>query len=183
MKTSDLIFAAICGISVAWIALDFLPKYGWVFFIALPVLSVFGLWVAELIGKKFLFLHQFAKFGLAGGFADVVDIKVFQVLFLLAPFSLTFKAISFFVATGVKYVSDKYWSFGKHERENMHIEALKFFTVAILGSAINVTAFYFFSKIKTGLPFKTWQEASIILAAIATAAWNFCGYKFIVFKK
>jgi putative flippase GtrA len=183
MNKKDIIFAIICGVSVAWIASDFLPKYFLVFLFVLPILSVFGLWVADLIAKRFLFIKQLARFGLAGGFADVVDIKVFQILFLLAPFSLVFKAISFLVATGVKYISDKYWSFEKHDKENMHIEALKFFMVAILGSLINVTAFYFFSKMKTGFPFHTWQEASIILAALVTAAWNFCGYKFIVFKK
>jgi putative flippase GtrA len=183
MKKIDLIFSIICGLAVAWIAADFFPKFIWIFFVAVPILFALGLWLADLIGKKYLFVRQAAKFCMAGGFADVVDIKVFQILFLIAPFSLVFKAISFFIATFVKYWSDKYWSFEKHEMKNVHIEMAKFFMVAILGSAINVVAFYFFGKIKTGLPFKTWQELSIILAAIATAAWNFCGYKFIVFKK
>jgi putative flippase GtrA len=183
MDKKDIIFAITCGLSIAWIFLDFLPKFGWVFFIMIPLLSVIGLWVSGIIAKRFLFVKQLAKFALAGGFADVVDIKIFQILFLLAPFSLFFKVVSFLAATGVKYISDKYWSFEKRENKNMYIEAIKFFTVAILGSAINVAAFYFFGKMKTGLPFKTWQEACIILAAMATAAWNFCGYKFIVFKK
>ncbi|MGD0577184.1 MAG: GtrA family protein [Candidatus Staskawiczbacteria bacterium] len=183
MTKKDIIFAIICGLAVTWIASDFLSKYFWIFFIALPVLSVIGLWVVELIGKKFLFVHQLGKFVLAGGFADVVDIKVFQFLFWLAPFALPFKVISFFVATFVKYVSDKYWSFEKHEMENVHEEIAKFFMVAIAGAVLNVASFYFFGKIKTGLPFHTWQEASIILAALVTAVWNFCGYKFIVFKK
>ena len=59
----------------------------------------------------------------------------------------------------------------------------KFFLVAIVGSLLNVVAFYFFGKIKTGLSFKIWQEATIILAALITAAWNFFGYKYLVFKK
>jgi putative flippase GtrA len=183
MNKKDIIFAAICGASVSWIALDLLGAYGWIFFIIFPVLSIMGLWLAELIGKKFLFVHQAGKFGLAGAFADVVDIKVFQLLFFFAPFPLLVKAVSFFAGTVVKYWSDKYWTFEKYEKENMHIEALKFFIVAIVGSLINVASFYFFSKIETGLPVKMWTELSIILAALVTAIWNFCGYKFFVFKK
>ena len=38
-------------------------------------------------------------------------------------------------------------------------------------------------KIKVGITGKSWQEVSIILAALVAAAWNFLGYKFIVFKK
>ena len=53
MKKKDIIFAAVCGFGVAWIALDLLEKYAgkysWIFFIVLPILAVFGLWVAELI--------------------------------------------------------------------------------------------------------------------------------------
>ena len=120
MNKKDIIFAAVCGFAVAWIALDLLEKYAgiysWLFFIALPVLAVFGLWVAELISKKYTFIRQIAKFSLAGGFADVFDIKTFQLLFWLAPLSaelsLIYKAISFLVATLIKYFSDKYWTFG-----------------------------------------------------------------------
>jgi putative flippase GtrA len=183
MTKKDIIFAIICGLAVSWIASDFFPAYFWIFLIVLPVLSVVGFQITELIGRKFLFLHQVGKFSLAGAFADVVDIKVFQLLFWFLPFSLPIKVVSFLTATGVKYISDKFWTFERHEKENMHIEAAKFFAVAILGSAINVTAFYFFSNMKTALPFEIWQEASIILAALTTAIWNFCGYKFIVFKK
>ena len=85
MKLKDIIFSAICGFTVAWLALDlfakYAGKYAWSFFVILPILSVFGLWVAELIGKKFLFIKQAAKFSLAGGFADVFDVKSFQFLF------------------------------------------------------------------------------------------------------
>ncbi|MGA2417803.1 MAG: GtrA family protein [Candidatus Staskawiczbacteria bacterium] len=183
MKKIDIIFAIICGLAVAWIAADFFGKYGWIFFIILPVLSVIGLWVVEQIGRKFLFVHQAGKFALAGAFADVVDIKVFQIIFWLAPFSSLAKAASFIAGTFVKYFCDKHWAFEKHERNDMHKEMAKFFLVAVVGLGINVVSFNFFGTIKTGLAFKTWQELCIILAALVTAIWNFCGYKFFVFKK
>lgn len=189
MKKIDVVFAIICGISVAWIANDFL-KF-WPFYILLPALSILGLWACELIGKKFLFVHQFGKFGLAGAFADVVDIKSFQVAFwLISVFGISApllcKAFSFIVGTFVKYFSDKYWSFERHEKETMKKEIIQFFLIACGGMIINVSAFWFFTKFmgpQFGISPKLWTEASIILSAIVAAAWNFSGYKFIVFKK
>jgi putative flippase GtrA len=139
--------------------------------------------LVDIIGKKYLFVRQVGRFCLAGAFADVVDIKVFQLFFWFFNFSLVCKVISFIAGTFVKYFSDKYWTFEKYGKENMHKEMGKFFLVATVGALINVVSFYFFGKIKIGLPDKIWTEMCIILAALVTAAWNFCGYKFLVFKK
>ena len=190
MNKKDVILSVICGVSVSWIAIDFFGKIGWLAVIIFPILSVIGFWVVDLIGKKYLFVKQAGKFSLAGAFADVVDIKIFQLFFLFLPFPLVCKVMSFFAGTLVKYFSDKFWTFSAPggpasggEKGVTIREMSKFFMVAILGSAINVVAFYFFDKIKVGLPQHTWQEACIILAALVTAIWNFCGYKFVVFKK
>jgi putative flippase GtrA len=179
MNKKDVFFAIICGLAVAWIATDFLVGYGWVFFIILPILSVVGLLLCDIIGKKFLFVRQAGKFILAGAFADVIDIKVFQLLFWLAPFSVLFKGISFLVATGIKYWTNKHWTFEKHEGG----QAAHFFLVTLVGLAIDVSSFYLFSLMSTGIATKLWVELSIILAALITALWNFLGYKFLVFKK
>ena len=149
----------------------------------MPILSIIGLWLADLIGKKFLFARQAGKFVLAGAFADVFDIKVFQFLFFPPALSLLAKLISFIFATVLKYISDKYWTFEQHKHENMGGEMTKFFLVAIIGAALNVVSFYFFDRINLGLSSKLWTELSIILAAIASGLWNFLGYKFLVFKK
>lgn len=183
MKKGDFIFAIICGLSVAWIAIDLLGNIGWIFVIIFPLLSVLGLYIVEWLGKRYLFIHQAGKFALAGAFADVVDIKVFQLIFWFLPFSNTVKAVSFLVGTFVKYVCDKYWAFEQHDHDGVHIEIAKFFLVAVVGMAINVVSFNYFGTIKTGLPANIWQELCIIFAALVTAIWNFCGYKFLVFKK
>ena len=179
MKKIDIIFAIICGLAVALIVIDFLNTHGWLFFIILPLLSVVGLLLCDIIGKKFLFVSQAGKFALVGAFADVVDIKAFQLLFWLAPFSLFFKGISFLMATGIKYWANKHWAFEKHEGG----QVAQFFIVTLVGLAIDILAFYFLSKISTGITSKLWVELSIILSALITAVWNFLGYKFLVFKK
>ncbi len=187
MNKNDIIFAIICGLAVSWIAVDFFGKFGWIFIIVFPILSVIGLWLADLIGKKFLFVHQAGKFVLAGAFADVIDIKVFQFLFWFFPFSLLLKAISFLVATLIKYWTNKYWSFNAPAELNQQKsfwdkQMVYFFVVTAVGLALNVVSFYYFGKIQTGLPDKAWTELCIIFAALVAAIWNFLGYKFLVFK-
>lgn len=187
MSKKDAIFAGVAGLSVAWIAMDFFSKpfgvFVIIFFVVLPALSVLGLWVAEILGRKFLFIHQAGKFALTGAFADVFDIKIFQFLFLFLPLPLLLKAISFVTATAIKYLINKNWAFEKYGKEGADKEILKFFIVSAGGLLLNVGSFYLFSRIEVGLPRETWIELCIIFAALVSAAWNFCGYKFLVFKK
>lgn len=186
MNKNDLIFAIICGLAVSWIAVDFFGIYGLIFVILFPILSAIGLWLTDLMGRKIFFVKQAGRFFLVGAFADVIDIKVFQFLFWLAPFSILFKAVSFLVATFIKYWWNKYWAFsaeGGHEKENTYKEAAQFFLVTMVGLGINVVSFYFFDKIEVGLPSNIWTELSIIFSALIAAIWNFLAYKFFVFKK
>ena len=187
MNKKDTIFAVICGLSVAWIGTDFLNKgapFGsWILFIILPMLSVVGLWLVELIGKKMIFVHQAGKFALSGTFADVIDIKVFQFLFWLAPFSLFFKGVSFLAAMAIKYAANKFWAFEKHGSEGIKKELAWFSAVTLIGLAIDVVSFYYFTRMAIAIPKKQWVELCIIFAAVMAAVWNFIGYKFIVFRK
>lgn len=183
MNKNDIIFSIFCGLAVSWIAIDFFGKIGLIFVILLPILAVIGLWLVEFVGMRFVFLHQAGKFALVGAFADVIDIKVFQLLFIFAPFSISFKAISFLIATGIKYWANKYWAFEQHINENRGREVAYFLFTTSVGLSLNVVSFYYFGKIEIGLPVKIWQELSIIFAALVAAIWNFCGYKFLVFKK
>lgn len=183
MKKNDIIFAIICGLLVAWLAVDFLGKIGFIFFVIFPAMSVAGLWICDYLGKKYPFIRQSGRFFLVGAFADVIDIKVFQFLFWILPCSLLFKGVSFLVATFVKYWWNKNWAFEKSGKNGIKKEAIQFFAITLIGLAINIVSFYYFGKINTGIPAHLWQEVSIILAALVSAVWNFLGYKFIVFKK
>jgi len=144
----------------------------------------FGAVAYHFWGKKFKFVDEAGRFFLVGAFADVIDIKVYQLLFFVLPFSTFIKAISFLVATLIKYWWNKGWAFFKEGAESKHTpkEILLFFGVTLIGLLLNVASFYFFDKIETGLEPKLWTEVSIILAALVAAVWNFLGYKFLVFK-
>jgi putative flippase GtrA len=188
MNKKDTFLSILAGLAVSWISYDYFSGYFWIFLIVLPILSVIGLFFSDLISKKFFFVRQVGRFILAGALADVIDIKAYQFLFLLLPFSLFSKTVSFFTATFIKYWLDKYWTFHKTEKQFMsrqyiNKEIFNFFAVAVLGSVFNVVSFYYLCKIEIGIPQNLWVETCIILAALISGVWNFLGYKFIVFKK
>jgi len=195
IKKIDTIFALIAGLAVGFVFNDFFAGYNidgvlkWAVLLSLPVISAICLQVAFLIGKKLMFVFQASKFLLTGAFADVIDIKVFQVLALFGIASPSvLKTISFLIATIIKYWGNKHWTFKEHgegscaQAGKINSEVVHFFIVTLVGLAINVASFSFFVKIETGMPPVIWTELSIIFAALVAALWNFISYKFIVFK-
>ena len=113
-----------------------------------------------------------------------VSAWVFSLSTMVSP--LIPKAISFLVATFVKYWGNKRWAFEKYGEGSIKKEVFQFFIVTLVGLAIDIASFYYFTKIlgpQFQTPAKVWTELSIILAALAAASWNFLGYKFVVFKK
>ena len=194
MKLIDTIFALVSG-RILWIVFsDLLIGWGidlgmynlliaWIIF---PLISLICLWIAFLIGKKWLFVFQSAKFLLVGAVATVLDLKFFELL-LVVPLAVIFlKGASFIVATVLKYVGNKYWTFQKHGNDQIRQEITQFIVITIIGTIIDVASFYYFTKVM-GAPVAinsvVWVKLSVIFAAIIAASFNFLGYKFLVFKK
>ena len=202
MKLIDTIFALVSG-RIIWIIFsDLLIGWGidlgmynlliaWIIF---PFISLICLWIAFLIGKKWLFAFQSAKFLLVGAVATVLDLKFFELL-LIVPLAVIFlKGVSFIVATVLKYVGNKYWTFQEYQpfeaaegkQENLGLEIAQFIVITIIGTIIDVVSFYYFTHIM-GAPVAinsvVWVKLSVIFAAIVAASFNFLGYKFLVFKK
>lgn len=203
MKKADIILALISGEGVAWIAYSLLKGaevesvFGlaissllWTLFIIFPVLSLFGLWIGWLIGKKYLFVFQVAKFLLIGVLAVLVDLGVLNILMSLFGIAagwgfVLFKAISFIVATFSKFWGNKFWAFEQAETGKMGKELLQFYVVTLVGMAVNVgVASFVVNSVgpQFGLNLQVWANIGAIIAAVAGAAWNFLGYKFVVFK-
>jgi putative flippase GtrA len=194
MTKNDIIFAGLTGFFVAFIFADFLwvTKFSYLalhLFWLFPLLSIAGLWICEHLGKKFKFIHEAGKFFLVGAFSAVVDIKVYQIfaglLAVVLASSLISKAISFLVATAVKYGGNKIWVFEKNGKDGIKKEIIQFTVITTVGMVIDVFIFYcathYFQP--ANAPVRIWTEISIIIAALVAAVWNFLGYKFIVFKK
>jgi len=194
MKPYDFYFSTITGFCVAIVFAGFAEAsqfdyLAWHLFWLFPMMSFLGLWICEILGKKFHFVHQAGKFFLVGAFSAIVDIKVYQffawgLAFLLAG-SIISKCISFLVATAVKYGGNKIWVFQKKGRDGIKKEVIQFSFITLIGMIIDVFVFYCATTWlqPQNIPTHVWTEISIIIAALVAAIWNFLGYKFIVFKK
>ena len=197
MKKQDIVLAIFAGVGVAYLAMGFIKDLasrfagvGLASYVVLPLLAIFGLWLAELIGKKFLFVLQAAKFVLIGIVATLVDLGVLSVLmgitgFIAGAGYAAMKGISFVVATTFKYPLNKFMAFEQNSKKGMLKEYITFFIVTLIGFAIDVAiatkvvgggALY-------GLSGKSWGIVGGIAGALVVFIWNFVGYKFIVFKK
>lgn len=201
MKKSDIILALLIGEITAWYFIGFfkeltakvkiLSSIFWTLPVIFPVLSLIGIWIAFLIGKKFLFVFQLAKFLLIGALATIVDLGILALLIQVSGINAgkiyaVFKGVSFITATCAKYFGDKLWAFEKKETTGMGTEFGKFFFVTLIGLIVNVGAASLAVNVmgpQFGLSEKIWANIGGIIAAIIVGAWNFFGYKFLVFKK
>ena len=198
MKKTDIILSLITGLGVGVLfsllikdsAITF-PYSNIILPLFTPFFSLFCLWIAFLIGKRFLFVFQLAKFLLIGGLFALFDLSVLNIL--MVWFQATsgtkykiFVSISFIIATTIKYVADKYWAFEKKEASNIKFEFTGFFIVTLISLGIQTgIASFIVDKIPPLLGFSpfAWGNIGKIAGIIGASAWNFIGYKFWVFKK
>jgi len=171
------------GLSVLSPYLKFLP-------VIFPVVCLAAFFVAYLIGKAVPVIYQLAKFILVGGFNFLIDMGVLNILIFATGISsgITqsfFKFCSFTVAVFNSYFFNKHWTFKKGTvTKNASKEFVQFLVVSIVGLCINLLVDYVLVNNigPKGLNPKTWAQTSGVAAAVAALAWNFLGYKFIVFK-
>ena len=195
----DILNSIIIGFLVAVIffgisgSLQFQIPYLWTILIIFPILSAIGMIIAIFLGKKFPILFQGTKFLLVGALNTFIDLGILNLLIFVFGtatgilFSL-FKGISFLIAVLNSYVWNKYWTFSSHtegvgERGK---EFMQFFLVSIGGLFVNVgTASIVVNMIgpQFGFSLALWANIGAIAAAFTSLAWNFIGYKLIVFKK
>ena len=199
MKKIDIILALITGEITAWffyyllkdIAVLKIENLGLILAVSFPVLALIGTWIAWLIGKRFLWIFQLAKYLLIGVLATIADLGVLNFLMWTSGITAgilfsVFKGISFLVATSAKYFGDKFWAFEKIEKEGMKKEFGRFFLVTLIGLGFNVGVASLIVNVvgpQFGLSNKLWANVGGIAAVFAVTAWNFISYKFIVFKK
>lgn len=172
------------------------------FLIATPL----GLYVTYLIGEKISVVWQIGKFGVIGVLNTLVDWGVLAVLFAVGPrwfgveteqalvtvgtavitvYTL-YKAISFIIANINSYYWNKSWTFARSLAQKTRAEFLQFFAVSLIGFLLNVgIASYVFKAIHPvgGMNVDQWGLVGAAIGSIVGLAWNFLGYKFIVFKE
>lgn len=187
----------LCAVFIFPIAknLEMKPLLAWGLIAVLPVLSAIGMWVAYWLAKKIKVFYQIAKFGLVGLLNTLVDWGILNLLMFLTGLTSgymfsAFKGLSFLFAMANSYIWNKFWTF-KKEAENGEAdksgakEMLQFFVVSLVGFALNVSAATFIVNIwgvQWGLSSALWANVGALTGTLLGLAWNFLGYKLIVFK-
>lgn len=203
MTKSDALIAAIIGEITSWYFIYLLGEPGvieklgalgsllWSLAVIFPLLAMLGLWIADLLGRKFISIFQLAKFLLVGVIATIFDLGTLGIFISLSGVSGGigydfFKGISFVISTVFKYIPDKLWAFKKRGSANVKNEFAQFFAVTLVGFFINVGVAHLIVNVvgpQFDLPAELWANIGGIGAVLTTFIWNFIGYKFFVFKK
>ena len=196
MKKSDIFAAIIIGEVSAWLVLLVFKNirlelpFWWGIPIILPILSLLGMWLASILGKRIFIIYQASKFLLVGILNTLIDLGILNILSLILGITTGFsfsvlKVISFIVAVINSYFWNKFWTFRKKELTEPKKEFTQFFIVSSIGFGINVGIASLVVIVigpQFGLSEKIWLNIGAITAAFFGMAWNFLGYKFIVFK-
>ena len=162
-----------------------------------------GLFIANLLSKRIAVIWQIAKFGVTGILNALVDLGVLTILTFVfrtylnidskgtvivglsfLTFYSVYKAISFIIANVNSYYWNKYWTFHKDGEKSS--EFIQLFIISVVGFIVNVlAASIVFTSTASSSTLSADQAGLIgaIAGSIAGLAWNFIGYKFIVFKK
>ena len=208
---NDIAFATGAGFFIGLLLLPVLKTakpdfYSILSFWIIPffiVATPFGLTIAYYISKKFIIIWQISKFGITGVLNVLVDMGILSLLIIffrnffqieaknaffsgltIFTFYSFYKSISFIVANINSYLWNKYWTFQSVSKKRT--EFFQFFLVSIIGFAINVivASLIFHLGNPTGdLAQGQWGLIGAGMGSLAGLAWNFIGYKFIVFKK
>ena len=216
MKKRDAIISIIIGFLIGIFFFIILKNIGikipylQALIIVFPPLSLLGMFVVSLLGKRFLIILQAGKFVLVGALNTFIDLGVLNILIWLSGMASgvwysVFKAISFLIATTNSYFWNKHWTFGsrasihrsetrkedevlfeKGKKAFVPKEFSKFLAVTAIGLFINVGIASFVVNI-IGSQFEIskemWATIGAFTATLFAWVWNFLSSKFIVFKK
>lgn len=200
MRKNDLLSAFIIGEVSSWLILAVFENIRlklfslWVLPVFLPIFAIIGLWLAFIIGKKFVVVWQIAKFALVGILNTLLDLGVLNLLILFSEIATgfvysVFKGVSFTVAVINSYFWNKFWTFKKSNTVAPGKEFLQFVIISVIGFGINVGIASFIVNVisnrfaYSGVSERLWANIGAVIATFVAMAWNFIGYKFIVFKQ
>lgn len=207
----DLLISALIGFIIALLLLPVIQQseifqklnfklyYAFSLIIILPILAMLGMFVALLLAQKIKVIYQVAKFVLVGGLNTLFDLGILSLLMFLSGISSglfysVFKGISFVLAATNSYFWNKFWTFKKissvpelaAERKSAGKEVLQFFIVSAIGFALNVGVASLIVNVwgpHFNVGVKPWGLVGAICGTLTGLAWNFLGYKLVVFKR
>ena len=156
----------------------------------MPLVALACLWFTAWLGKKRPTFFQLGKYAAIGFFNTGVDFGVFNAMVLLTnmePRGLTaglFSAISFTIAVANSYFWNKFWTF-RDKGSAKAGEFMQFVIVSLIGLIINflyISVMTKFIEPPYGMNAQQWANAVKVTGILISLAWNFTGYKYIVFR-
>lgn len=152
-------------------------------------LAIAGYFVAELLGTYKPIFRQLGRFAIVGVLNTVLDFAVLNLLIDFTGYNSGIgfafaKGTSFTVAVINSYYWNKYWAF--EFKEKTEKQFLQFLVISIVGLALNTGAASFVvGAIEPlgGLDATAWANVGALAGTLAGLAWNFAGYKFVVFRE
>jgi putative flippase GtrA len=134
-------------------------------------------------------VSQIARFAIVGVINTAVDLTVLNTLIAVSHrgrsgllYSL-FKAISFVVAMLNSYWLNCSWTFRQALAQDAAKRVGRFLPVSALALAINVGTASWVATLSEPLGWlvKWWPSVAALAGAACGLAFNFCGYKYLVF--
>lgn len=195
MGRKDLILSFVAGFGTAIFLIptllatnagDKIPFFPLSLFV-LPLITVCGMFVANLIGKSLPIIWQVAKFALVGILNTAIDFGALNFLIartgvVSGPLIILLNATSFSVAVLNSFYWNREWVFGEGKKSNF----MTFFAVTLIGLAINTGIVFGLTTFVPPILVNSdtlWANFAKVLATGLSLVWNFMGYRLIVFKK
>ena len=155
----------------------------------LGFVTLIGYLFSKWLGRFISIFDQIGRFAVVGILNTVLDFAVLNLLINLSgtsagPLANTFKGISFVVAVVNSYYWNKHWTF--EFKQHIEREFMQFLVVSLVGFGLNVGAFHVVVNMLGpvgGINPQAWANVGALAGTLTGLAWNFVGYKFLVFRK
>ena len=156
--------------------------------VILGAVTLLGYLVAEFLSRFIPVFRQIGRFAAIGVLNTVLDFAVLNILINLTGYNsgigfAVIKGLSFAVAVTNSYYWNKYWAF--EFKQKVGKEFLQFLVVSAVGLGLNIGAASLVVNVigpLGGIDPTVWANLGALAGTFAGLAWNFLGYKFIVFK-
>ncbi|MFI5205944.1 MAG: GtrA family protein, partial [Candidatus Paceibacterales bacterium] len=192
MQKSDFVQTAVVSVAIVLFLLPTLILTGLYYkipfmpvslFITIPVVSIIGMVIANMLGKKITILWQFAKFALVGVLNTAIDFGVLNSLIIMTKIAsgigiIPLNIISFSAATANSYYWNKKWVFGVNKSS-----FIVFIAVTLIGLGMNTGVVYVLTTFVPPMFVSSealWANFAKVLATVLSLIWNFVGYRLVV---
>ncbi|MGH9789558.1 MAG: GtrA family protein [Candidatus Acidiferrales bacterium] len=152
--------------------------------------------VGAWLSRRFAVVGPLSKFGIVGVLNTAIDLSLLTFLVLVTgvprgPLYALFKATSFLAAASNSYLWNRHWSFAPTRAAGTGrpvLEArefVRFLLLTAVGLGMSTTVATILVEIYQPLPPSTaavWATGAGAIASVASAVWDFCAYRYLVFK-